>query len=620
MKRVLMAFGVLLGPAATLATAEYMLIKLDVNKLPPPLTPSQLGSNMARPGGGPPPVAAQADAKDEEPPLWITAYVELSQKSRMPNYHLYGIDHPWGKAYVPDSLEKLGTIKFYRQDPVKALFADRKRRLERDEKSPEKLLRLAQWAVDHGLTASRPGRPVPFLEIMNELAKLEPKSKEVQAVAKVTELMEKPVASNDPLAEELVRQLEAENYQKMISKEGHYVLYTNLRLAGQSEVEMKKWAERLEDNYRSFYYWFAARGTALRVPTYRLVAVVVAGVRDFDQKHETYGQGPTMADVADGFLVRRANVAIFSNEPLDLAYEKLQENNRQEWGAFGLGRDELLSGDIVKKTQFAKFPMVVAKFQTLALIQKAVEKERGRAAATHEGTRQLMAASGLLPRGVMAAQWAHSGLASFLETPAHAFYLGAGLPHWIYLVEFKHLQKTGKLAARDKLLLDTLSDRYFEAAHHVQQQLEAAKDNREPLETALEAKLMMARTTAWALTYYLARNRPLELEKYYRELSNLPRDLQYGEDVLQACFARAFGLETATGSGKLDADKLKAFADAWYAALDSVSLDLLEFQNDALTERASGHLPPGPAPTGVSNNNPPNTGNQQTPDFAPKRK
>jgi hypothetical protein len=418
---------------------------------------------------------------------------------------------------------------------------------------------------------------------MDEMGKVEAKHPAVLAVQRVRDALARPVAGIDPMASGLAEELKDENYRPISSDKGHYLLFTDLHPGGQNEKELAKWVERLEDNYRNFFYWFASRGTALSVPSYRLVAVVVAGPKEFERKHDSYSPGPL---VANGFLIRRSNAVVFAGQPIDDAFYKLEKNNSKEWEAFKVGRDELLSGDVVKRTDLARSPDLISKFQTLALLQKAMEKESARAAVTHEGTRQLLAATGLLPRGVLAAEWVHSGTATFLETPYHAFYFGVGLPHWIYLVEFKHLQKTGELGKSNEVLLKTIADRYFIAARATQEQFDRNKEGREALEPVLHDELMTARTTAWALTYYLAKHRLANLEQYLRELASLPRDLEFDDVVLQGCFARAFGLTDTMDPGKLDMAKLSRLAEAWYASMAGESLDLLEVQNDALKERA----------------------------------
>jgi hypothetical protein len=589
MRRLLLAAALVFGPAAGLASAEYVMIKIDVNKilaLPP--GPGQRGRVSQPANQVPNPAFGHQPRRKEstEPPLWVTAYLQLLHKPepiRFPGMEFVRIDHPWsrsgGKSLTVKDLKELGTIRFYHQPSVAERLVARKRELAREGPNAEKLLLLAQWALEHGLARD-------FEQTMEELGKTDAKQAAFVAFKQVSTAMARPINAVDPRASAMVEELTRENYRAINTTGGHYILLTDVRPGGQNDVDLRKWEERLEDNYRNFFYWFAARGKVLPVPTYRLVAAVVAVPQDFERKHEMYGGEPT---VAPGFLIRRSNVAVYCAEPIDDAYKKLEKYNRDEWQmeTVRVGRDELLSGAVLKnRGDLLADPMFLAKIQTLALVEKSIEKESARAAVTHGGTLQLVAATGLLPRGVVAGAWAHAGLAGFFETPFRAFYFGVGLPHWQYLVEFKYLKKTGELARSDEVLLKTISDHYFVTAHSIQQQMTINRDERDLLEPELERELMTARTSAWALMYYLAKHRLDGLEKYFQELASLPRDLEFDDAVLQGCFARAFGLTDPADPSKLDMAKFTSFAEAWYASMEGESLDLLEVQNDALKERS----------------------------------
>ena len=95
-----------------------------------------------------------------------------------------------------------------------------------------------------------------------------------------------------------------------------------------------------------------------------------------------------------------------------------------------------------------------------------------------------------------------------------------------------------------------------------------------------------ARTTAWALTYFLARHRLDNLERYFHELASLPRDLEFDAAVLQGCFARAFDLVDRSDPTKLDMGKVTKLANDWSAAMKQEALDIIDVQNDALKERS----------------------------------
>src|SRR5262249_43004889 len=129
-----------------------------------------------------------------------------------------------------------------------------------------------------------------------------------------------------------------------------------------------------------------------------------------------------------------------------------------------------------------------AKAQTLTLVLKAMEEDGQRATVSHEGTRQLIAGLGLLPRSVEAPQWIDFGVASLFECPKGSYWPGTGAPSMPYLVNFKLWDSTKKLEKNPaEALKSVVTDRYF---YKIKES--ANKEN-------AEAK---ARTMTWALVYF----------------------------------------------------------------------------------------------------------------------
>src|SRR5262249_17699118 len=157
-------------------------------------------------------------------------------------------------------------------------------------------------------------------------------------------------------------------------------------------------------------------------------------------KHVLFDQVPMLAD---GFTARRDNVVILSSRRTDEAYNTLVRNNQQQWSSRKVTLHDLLNdAKIVQNRGRDVGRTRIPVLQTLALLKRAMQEGSEHATVTHECVRQLEAASGLIPRNVNAAEWAQFGLASFFETPHHAFYPVHGAPNWNQLVNFKYLRKT----------------------------------------------------------------------------------------------------------------------------------------------------------------------------------
>src|SRR5207253_3623540 len=183
---------------------------------------------------------------------------------------------------------------------------------------------------------------------------------------------------------------------------------------------------------------------------------------------------------------------------------------------------------------------------------------------SYEGTRQLIAAVGLLPRNVEAPEWFDFGMGSFFETPKGSFWPGVGGINAPYQWNFKQWKsKKSKYWEKDSLvaLKSVVTDHYFNQARGSKKK---------------EAELTRARTMAWALTYFLAQQKLDGLVRYYEELATAPRDMQLDDEVLLGMFARAFGLVDINKPGQMDVAKATDFARKWYKFIDDMPQEVLD--------------------------------------------
>jgi hypothetical protein len=222
----------------------------------------------------------------------------------------------------------------------------------------------------------------------------------------------------------------------------------------------------------------------------------------------------------------------------------------------------------------------IAYMQTLVLVEKALAVEAERATISHEATRQLLFATGMLPRNVEVPEWIQYGLSSFFETPPGAFYPGVGLPSWTNLIDFKYHRKKGHLGAPKDALLSLVSDRYFLKSRESAKLLDASRSRPDHLVNRAKDDQEVARSTAWALVYFLAKEGKLHtLLKYSQELDRLPRDLELSPRVLRGCFTRAYGLPD---------NRLQEVANEWFSGMENTVLEIQEWERDFLNFRLEG--------------------------------
>jgi len=467
---------------------------------------------------------------------------------------------------------------------VKKRWDEQKKEKHANKPTAAGLTDLAEWALRHGLLDD-------FVATMEELEKLDPKDEAVVAFKQVQQALAKPITKPD--ASEALKAGVLDGYWARPSE--HYVLLHNVKAADPTKppAAVESRLKRLETHYRSFFYWWALKAKiVLPVPDQRLVAVLIKDTVEFKNKQQIFDSLPT---VSDGFLARRDNLSIFSLKRTDLASEALERNTKSLWSQLGTDRD--LSLKIWPKGIDNKAVMLPAgaEVQTMALLERALEEDAEIASVTHEGTRQLLAATGQLPRNVAVPEWLQFGWASFFETPKGSAWLGVAtpsstlLPEFNYLDQYKAADKAGRLEKQRFITLARVVSDYYFREHALNPKSDDAR--------------IKARTLSWALTFFLANKRPDGLRRYHEELKKLPRDLEFDQETLLVTFARAFDCIDAARPNLADRAKLEKLANDWHDYLTytrSEGQTLVEELVKAQAELKGKHFPkpPGGPPPG----------------------
>jgi hypothetical protein len=520
----------------------------------------------------------------------ITVVLELKSVMKQVNpepYQVWEADHKLGRRGRFPIVPVVQYLRVQRESPARE-FARKFTKDLQDGKDARQLAYAASWALTQGLKTD-------FHKTMAALVKADPKHPVGIAYRRVQEELKKPLSEDDPLTQTLLAELRAEGYRMLTSD--HYGMLTKLPPSTQTDSQMKRRLARFEETFENFFYWFALQeGTMPPMPNKRLLVLLAHDATDFYSKQAWWGHE---LHVADGFTPRRDNLIILSARRLDEDYAALEKNTQQLWAMARRHRDDLVAGMFWDDRDAKQNVFGLAAVQTLAIVQKAMEEESERAAITHEGTKQLVYATGILPRFVNVPDWAQFGLASFFDTPQGSLYGGVGLPSWSQLVAFKHYRKYNKLGGSSQAtLMSTITDGFFRSAREAE---DPAKEKTEKPSEQLE----IARATSWALVYYLAQNRRMgNLIRFGQELSQLPRDLDLDDRTLEACFARAFDMADAKDPRRLDPLKLRQLADAWFAEMQTVNLEVPDAEDIYLGARAAAETarpaqrrgPGGPAP------------------------
>jgi hypothetical protein len=451
--------------------------------------------------------------------------------------------HQWGKT----GLYNAGDIQWRKFDvpPVDARYKARKEVLK--EKTPENLRELARWVLNNGKVDE-------FPKIMDDLASVDPDDSAVVAYKKVKTDMDRKITKDDPAA--YYWQNKLGNYKVKLDsdKYPHYVLLYPSSSAKSDAPEVENRLKRLEENYRAFFYWFALKGKALPVPDQRLVAILVDKPEEYQDYRKAFDN---IVSADDGFYARRENLVFFSATPLDEGYDALDKSMKDLWQG-KWKRSALIDGSYTKGVDPQADAVTIVRNQVKTLLLQALESESELAAVSHDGTLQLASVTGLVPRAVSAPEWVQFGTGSFFETPKGAWWQGTGAPSHLYLKKFKDWEKNKKLdTPAETTLKKVITDEYFREARKLNQ----------------DAAWMKARTMTWALTYYLAEQHLDKLVDYYQQLGNLPRDMEFDEEILTGCFARAFKLGDKDNPNQPRSEALKGLAKDWYDYMSQVQLE-----------------------------------------------
>ncbi len=530
---------------------------------------------------------------DETPALKVMAVIETTNR---PNWTLFArqgyvhVDHKWGQTMLLPGLPNVMQIIPLRNRDNKSLpsieqqYEARYQEVTKGKKaSTADMLALAEWALEHGLIDK-------FIKLMDGLALSEKSHPVVAAYLKVKADLAKPITKEDKSAKYWKDNLFT---QYRIATSPHYSL---LHTAPKNDaVEVTSRLQRLEENLQGFYYWFTLRGVTLPVPDERLVGLLVPPGRDPGE--EFYLQNKHFDKVPinqDAFYSRRQNIVVFSSTRLDPSFEALMKLTQDMWRK--MDRDQILKPKAHRPRDVTPVEFILG--QNVSTLIKAMQDDAEQAAVSHEGTRQLVVASGLLPRNLEAPEWIQSGMASLFETPPGSPWRGYGAPHWPYLFSLAELQKANKLDKPADMLKKVVTDAYFK---------EKKKDDKTGNGT------VKARATAWALTYFLARTKTANLMRYYEELRKLPRDLELDEEVLLDCFARAF--DCVKPDKTRDEGKLTLLASEWNQVLTNVHPDgedllkeLYKWQNELAQENKADKPKTGGGRPGYPGTGYPGTG------------
>lgn len=535
-----------------------------VGSFPPPGGGSSPPPGVVGPGGGLFGMMAgmgQAARQDfDDNPRFIVAIVEVENLNRDPDKRLehglpINVRHHWGTAQLRAQTPNSKTILLKSGGkPLPAvihLFEGKYKDVFTGSPSPPKVQELADWCLAHGLVDK-------FAEVMDKLVELDKANPAAVAYAKVRDALKQPPQKNEVAGSWRAKLLQE---YRVTEKEGYHYALVHSPQAG-TQAEMDRVLQTLENTFRGFYYWWALRGVSdLTIPRERQVAVLTDKTDDLTRFHSILTSGPM---VGDGFFARREGLTVLSSRRLDEPYDALDKYSNIWWSQ-GFQKEALLTGKKGAGHPRTAALETILDAQMVALVLKAMEVESLLHTVSHDASRQLLYAAGLLPRNVSAPEWFLFGMGSFFETSPQSPWPTIGAPSFYWLPLFKELKKDNRFQKTpNETLRAVVTDHYFRT-------LPPRGEPDTPTRRAYEEALRKARTASWSLAHFMAREKLPELRRYCKELGKLPRDLELDESTLLEAFARAVGAVDA--ANKPDLAKLGELANRWFAYIDNTTLE-----------------------------------------------
>ena len=272
---------------------------------------------------------------------------------------------------------------------------------------------------------------------------------------------------------------DAEDWRVRIDYKGvHTSLHYAILYVDNRDDEVSRRAQQLDDNFAAFFLWHATRGEVLPVPAKALNVVLAPEGKAM----HALRKGLDGLPMNDGFYAPDHDLLVLSPERLDNVGFTFRSQNQQVF-VKKLTRDILRGGDSIPLADFTgkdgPKPDEVARASTLAAVEKVATDDADIAAVSREGTRQLLYATGALPRHVTLPTWLSNGAVNFYTRPRGPAYVtigdddkpymcvalttGYGVPNYVLQRYLRDLAAKKELPADPaRLLENVLTDVYFD--------------------------------------------------------------------------------------------------------------------------------------------------------------
>lgn len=411
------------------------------------------------------------------------------------------LQHPMGTLYLD-----LHDVKIYEVPSLNQQFQKRLR-VGLNAKDANLVFQAGVWALKHGMINEYYDAVRQSLEVDHDFA-------EAKRILALREQLHKPLPPNSGEAESM-RKFVHRKEMKFATSNHFALLYdTPDKLPKQDKNDRKVRPKKprheqrldlLERVYESFLLTFYSHGVDLEIPRQRLQVVLFNNYADY--KDFSTRLSSELVN-ASGFYLPVQNISFF--------FDHASSETFQELSKVAAKLSDVAKSAVKVKARNAKD--IVRLANTIDLLIEIDRESNDITVVSHEATHQMASNTGLFPHHVRVPSWVHEGLAAYFESPNDGAWSGIGAVNEQRIKFYRALEPDRAHSSLDFIVGDQIFDyaRSLGATLHGYGQ-------------------------AWALTHFLIEKHFDELMRFYKALGELPPDINFTPDVLNALFNRTFG-------------------------------------------------------------------------------
>ena len=406
--------------------------------------------------------------------------------------------HPMGTLYFDLHDVKIHKVSSLNQQYQKRL------RTGLNDKNAGAVFQAGVWALKHGMLDEYYDAVKQSLEVDRNFA-------EAKRILELRDQLHKPLPPRAGEADQM-RKFVHRNEMKFATSDHFALLYDtpdkvekkdkNDRKTKPKKPRHEQRLELLERVYESFLLTFYSHGVDLEIPKERLQVVLFNNYADY--KDFSTRLSSELIN-ASGFYLPVQNISFFFDHGSSETFQELNKLAEK--------LKEIAQSAVKVKAGNAKD--IVRLANTIDLLIDIERESNDITVVSHEATHQMASNTGLFPHHVRVPSWVHEGLAAYFESPNDGAWSGIGAVNEQRIAYYRALEPDRVHSNLNFIV----GDRIFDYAGSLGNTLHAYGQ-------------------AWALTHFLVEKHFDELLRFYKALGELPPDINFTADVLNALFNR----------------------------------------------------------------------------------